>query len=166
MITYDITIISKNKQALTFFLLFLNKIKRPKINLVTNYAKQKFRIKKITTLKSPHVNKKAQNHFEYRLFSKKISISSYNEMKFLIILKKIKTKLFPEIKLKINFFSKKTKTNLLNPKNYYINSILRKKTKTQKFKSKNIKIKNIEPCQKTKNYLKVFDCYGELSLCT
>nr|QYJ09250.1 ribosomal protein S10 [Pleurosigma sp. mgcode 4] len=167
MITYDIKITSKNKQALTFFFLFLNKIKQPKINFLTNYEKQKTLIKKITILKSPHVNKKAQEQFEYRVFSKKISISSYNEMKFLIFLKKLKTKLFSEIKLKIKIFynnKEKTKNNLLNPKNYYINSIIRKNQVNQKLQSKNIKIQPIKPCYKTKKYLKILDCYGELNI--
>ena len=156
MITYDIIIISKNKQALIFFFLFLNKIKQPKINLLTNYSKQKTLIKKITTLKSPHVNKKSQSQLEYRVFSKKISVSSYNKIRFLIFLKKFKTKLFSEIKFKIKIFSKKTfhKNSLLNPKNYSINSIAIKK---------NTKIKNIKPCPKIKNYLKILDCYGELN---
>lgn len=165
MITYNITITSKNKQALTLFFLFLKKVKQPKINLLTNYSKQKTLIKKITVLKSPHVNKKAQKHLEYRIFSKKISISSHNEMKFLIFLKKLKTKLFPEIKLKIKILSnKKKKNSLLNPKNYYINSILLKKNITQTLKSKNIRIRNIQPCNKIKNYLKIMDCYGELNI--
>lgn len=167
MITYDITIISKSKQALNFYFLFLNKINQPKITLLTNYTKQKTLIKKIVTLKSPHVNKKAQKHFEYRIFSKKIRVSSYNEIKSLIFLKKLKTKLFPEIKFKIKILSnknKKTKNNFLNPKNYYINSIITRKNMTQTLNSQNIKIINIQPCYKIKNYLKILDCYGEFNM--
>lgn len=167
MITYDITISSKNKKALTFFFLFLNKINRPKINLLTNYSKQKTLIKKIVILKSPHVNKKAQKHFEYRTFSKKILVSSSNEIKLLIFLKKLKIKLFSEIKLKIKIIfskNKKIKNNFLNPINYYINSIRTKKSISQKNSSKNIEIKNIQPCYKIKNYLKILDCYGELNI--
>ena len=51
MIIYDVTITSKNKQALIFFFLFLNKIKKPKINLLFNYTKQKTLIKKISRSK-------------------------------------------------------------------------------------------------------------------
>lgn len=168
MITYDIKITSKNKQALTFYFLFFSKIKQPKINLLTNYKKQKTLVKKITILKSPHVNKKAQEQFEYKIFSKKISISSYNEMKFLIFLKKLKIKLFSEIKLKINMYynnKEKIKNNLLNPKNFYVNSVIKTISINQKLKSKNIKVKAIKPCYKIEKYLKVLDCYGELNAC-
>nr|YP_010233613.1 ribosomal protein S10 [Pleurosigma inscriptura]QSZ78230.1 ribosomal protein S10 [Pleurosigma inscriptura] len=114
-------------------------------------------MKKIVTLKSPHVNKKSQNQLEYRIFSKKISVSSYNEIKFLIFLKNLKTKLFSEIKFKIKILSNPIffkNNNLLNLKNYYINSIMMKK---------NAKMKKIKPCSKMKNYLKILDCYGELN---
>merc|ERR1711862_878562 len=97
-------IVAKNKQILIYFFLFF---------------------KKITVLKSPHVNKKAQKKFEHRIFSKKISILVFNDMKFLIFLKKLKTKLFPEIRLKIEVTcDKKTvfKTDLLNPSHFVINS--------------------------------------------
>lgn len=164
MITYSITIFSKNKQAIKFFLLFLTKIKQPKINILINYTQQKTFIKKFTILKSPHVNKKSQRHFEYRLFSKKILISSFSEIKILILLKNFKTKLFSEIKFKINFILKKkiSTNNILNPKNYFINSF-KKKFITKNF-TKKIQIKTIKPCNKTKNYLKVLDCYGELNM--
>ena len=167
MMICNITVISKNKQSLKFFFLFLNKIKQPKINLLNYYKKQKTVIKKIVTLKSPHVNKKAQKQFEYRIFSKKIIISSYNEIKFLILLKKLKTKIFPEIKFKIKLFfekKKKIKNNLLNPINYLINSLEINKKNFQKISSKNKIIKNIEPCYKTKKYLEILDCYGEINI--
>ena len=167
MMVYDITIISKNKQSLKFFFLFLNKINQPKINLLTNYKKQKTIIKKIVTLKSPHVNKKAQKQFEYRIFSKRIIISTYNEIKFLILLKKLKTKIFPEIKFKIKLFynkNKNIKNDLLNPINYFINSLEKNKNISQKLSSKNNKIKNIQPYYKIKKYLKIMDCYGEVNI--
>lgn len=156
MIKYNIIIWSKNNQSLKFFILFLNKINQPKINLSINYKKLKTLIKKISLLKSPHVNKKAQKHFEYRIFTKKINIYlCYNNIKFLIFLKKIKTQLFPEIKIKINFyFNNIFSKNLLNPKNYFINSINKNK----------INNKNIKSCLKIKNYLQILDCYGEFNL--
>lgn len=165
MLTYNITIFSKNKQSIKFFFLVLNKIYQPKIYLCTNYKKRKTLIKKITILKSPHVNKNAQSQYEYRIFSKKLIISSHNDLKLLILLKKIKTKIFPEIKIKIKFnFNKRKKNNLLNPKNYFINSITTKKNITQQLNFKNIKIKILKPCFKIKNYLKILDCYGELNI--
>ena len=100
MITYEITVTSKNKQTLNFLFLFLNKIKQPKVSLLKTFSKQKTLVKKITLLKSPHVNKKAQKQLESKIFSKKIYIFSYNETKLLILLKKLKLKIFPEIKIK------------------------------------------------------------------
>ena len=162
MLIYDITVFSKNKQALNFFFLFINNLNQPKINFLNNCKSKKTSIKKIIVLKSPHVNKKAQKHFEYRIFSKKITVLTYNEIKLLIFLKKLKTKLFPEIKLKIKVFSKnKSKKNLLNLNNYYLNSIVKKKYITTY--TLNSQVKSVQPCNKIKNYLKILDCYGEFN---
>ena len=163
MIKYRIKIFSKNKQSIKFFFLILNKINQPKFYLFTEYKKQKTLIKKIIILKSPHVNKKAQSHFEYRIFSKILTILSYDSIKFLIFLKKLKIKLFPEIKIKINYyFFNKYNNNLLNFKNYIINSIKFKKNIFQKLKYKKIKTKNTQLNSKSKIYLNILDCYGEL----
>lgn len=161
MVNLNIKIVSKNKQAVKFFFLFFNKINNPKFNLITNFKKQKTLIKKITTLKSPHVNKKAQKHFELRTFSKEILIDFFNEINFLVFLKILKITLFPEIKLKITIFLKKN-NSLLNLKKYSINYINYKKSINQKFNFK--KINNIKPCKKTKNYLKILDFCGELKI--
>lgn len=47
MITYEITVTSKNKQTLNFLFLFLNKIKQPKVSLLKTFSKQKTLVKKL-----------------------------------------------------------------------------------------------------------------------
>merc|ERR1712157_623560 len=109
-----------------YFFLFFKKITAPQFYYFTNYTTKEIEIKKITVLKSPHVNKKAQKKFEHRVFSKKISILVFDDMKFLIFLKKLKTKLFPEIKLKIEVTCNEkmiSKIDLLNPSCFAINSL-------------------------------------------
>ena len=81
----------------------------------------------ITVLKSPHVNKTAQEQFEYRLYSKKILINSFKPSIFLLVLKKIKSFSFPGISLKVigvcNKSNKLSKTlRLFAPRNLYLSN--------------------------------------------
>jgi len=160
MINYQLTITSKNPKAIKNFLLFFFQKKFYTVEIKFYKIKNKKKI--ITTLTSPHVNKKAQSQVEYRLFSVKIKIVS-NNTQHLITLKKIKAKLFPEIRLKIkiivnkqNYFSSQTKS--LNPKNYTIN-------KLNQLKLKKINLPNLQTnSEEILTYLKIFDCYGELNL--
>lgn len=137
---------------------------KKKVNGLLSYSHQKQKRKVFTTLKSPHVNKTAQEQIEYRLFSKRINIFSFQILKFLILIKKIKMKLCPDIEIQIKFvlnnkIIKKTKLVSLNPDNYKINSFFSFKEKDndsiyliQKFNKKRVL-----------PYLKLFDIYGELS---
>lgn len=139
-------------------------IQKKKVNGLLSYSQQKQKRKVFTTLKSPHVNKTAQEHIEYRLFSKRINLFSFQILKFLVLVKKIQMKLCPDIEIQIKFvlnnkITKKTKLVSLNPDNYKINSFffLKKKdidliNKVQKFNETQIL-----------SYLKLFDLYGELS---
>jgi hypothetical protein len=107
-----------------------------------NYFQQQQQQKVFTTLKSPHVNKTAQEQIEYRLFSKQINIFSFQILKFLILIKQIQTKICPDIEIQIKFVLNnkiipKTKMISLNPDNYKI--------------------------KQTIFYLKLFDMYGELN---
>ena len=139
-------------------------IRKRKVNGLLNYSQQKQKRKVFTTLKSPHVNKTAQEHLEYRLFSKRINIFSFQILKFLVLMKKIQMKLCPDIKIQIKFvlnnkIIKKTKLVSLNPNNYKINSLFF-------YKEKDIdSINRVQKFNKTQilSYLKLFDLYGELS---
>jgi hypothetical protein len=123
---------------------------KKKKNGFFNYFQQKQKQKIFTTLKSPHVNKTAQEQIEYRLFSKKINIFSFQILKFLILIKQIQTKICPDLEIQIKFVLNnkiipKTKLILLNPDNYKILKRLFLKKKKNIF------------------YLKLFDMYGELN---
>ena len=137
--------------------------KRLKLNGFLNYLQQKQNRKFFTTLKSPHVNKTAQEQVEYREFAKQITVFSFQILKFLILLKKIHKSLFPDVEIKIKFILKnktikKTKLVAINPDNYKIKSFLSGNKK-----------KNINNTSKQKQmiaYLKLFDIYGELNFKT
>ena len=157
MIIYQVTVTSKNLKALKLF--FLLCCQNKNFNLETTFYKKKTRKKKLTVLRSPHVYKKAQSQFEYKLFSSKIKISSQNSSQSLVFLKKLKSKLFPEIKLhteiifnKKNYFQLQTK--VLNPKKFSINN----------FNNYTINSKKNTLNKKTLNYIKIFDCFGEIFL--
>lgn len=86
----------------------------------------KFNIKKVkyypllkkrtlfSLLKSPHVNKTAQEQFEFKYSHRKIVIFSNNFLKILIIFKKYYSNIFSDLKIKLLFSS--TETYFLNNK--------------------------------------------------
>jgi len=86
---YKLTIISKNKKsAENCFLFFSNNMNELNVNIVKKYLKKKKKKNLLTILKSPHVNKTAQEQFESKLFSKQLNIYSSRNFKFLLVLKK------------------------------------------------------------------------------
>jgi ribosomal protein S10 len=172
-----IKIYSKDKNSLKHFILLLQKINNKWKNLSFVLKNIKKRRKKITVLKSPHVNKKAQTQFQAITYSTLIKYSSLETKKNYILFKKIKNHLFPDIKIKIEqtVLSKNTKTLVKNqflPKKiyYYNNS-----TDTKNFKDKQKQKKRLlnwntqsetakRLLQKTLQYLKVLDSYGNIGL--
>ena len=67
----NLSITSKNMNSLKLFLKFFNKslkFKKFKIVLLQTHFISKKKRKKFTVLKSPHVNKKAGEKFEYFLY--------------------------------------------------------------------------------------------------
>jgi len=136
------------------------------VNGFLSYSQQRQKRKVFTTLKSPHVNKTAQEQIEYRLFSKRINIFSFQILKFLVLIKKIQMKLCSDVEIQINFILnnrivKKTKLASLNPDNYKTNFFL--------FYKKNNSRSNVHQNLHRKqllSYLKLLDVYGELSFKT
>ena len=131
----------KDEKILKKFIKFFFKIKSLPI-FVKPFPKSKKR-KFVTVLKSPHVNKTAQEQFEYCLFRKQLTLFSYKSFLLLILLKYLKFRLFPDLKFKIILFSNSTKlyknvTNIINPNNFNSSFLL--------------------------NYLKIFDLHGEILL--
>src|SRR6476620_2101567 len=134
---YQLTIISKNKKsAENGFLFFLKNSSELNLNIIKKYFQKKKKKNVLTILKSPHVNKSAQEQFESKFFSKQLSIYSSKNFQFLLFLKKIKTYLFPDVKIKIKFIlnknlSEKIGANILNPSNFKLNVL--KKIKLKKY---------------------------------
>jgi ribosomal protein S10 len=171
LLNYYITIISKNKISIKIFFKVLNKVLQNFKN-VKKCLKKKRKIKILTILKSPHVNKNAQEQFETRFYFSQINVRySPKNLQFLIFLKKLKNYVFSDIKIKIEFLInkslvKKTQTKLLNPNNFnlqFFNKKIKnssiKKSKDQKYNNcfkKNNRFKQIQ------YLLKIFDTYGNL----
>lgn len=168
MIQYHFIIISKNKYSIKNFFIFFN-YTLISFNIIKKYLKKIQKKKILTILKSPHVNKTAQEQFETKQFVSQITISySPKNLQILIFLKKIKIYLFPDIKIKIKFtvdksFIKKTQSKILNPDNYkldFFNKQLKKNTKH--YKNKHFSIKKKYILKQIEYFLKIFDIYGNL----
>jgi len=157
----------KDKRILKKFLCFFTKIKSLPIFLksFSKHEKRKF----VTVLKSPHVNKTAQEQFEYRLYSKHFLIHSFKPLTFFLLLKKVKTLSFPGLKLEVKGFLGKNKLHkhilkVFNPDNIILKSLnfldlKKKKLKKTRYK----KTCGLEPIS-SKQYLQLFDLYGEICL--
>lgn len=148
---------SKNIKSLKNFLFVLNKIKNNNtlnIKLFLNNVKKPKKITKFTVLKSPHVNKTAQEQFEFNFYFRKINLYSFQIFKFLVILKQINCMLFPDVKIKINFYFY----------NYHLQSKIFKKLNINKFLlNKNLHSNNtIKNKLFTKYYFNLLDFYGEI----
>ena len=158
----NLKIFSKNKISLVTFKKLISKISaNPSLNF--NFSiKNLQQVKKrriFTVLKSPHVNKVAQEQFQYCLMSKKMRFYTLQFLKLVLLIKKLQTRIFPDIKIKTcflvqNYNLKKFKNQILNPKWY--------KLKTFKKQARyNRKITN-----PISLYLKLFDFYGGLAFKT
>lgn len=171
---YQLTIISKNKKsAENCFLFFQNNTSELNLNIIQKYFQKKRKKNILTILKSPHVNKSAQEQFESKLFSKQLSIYSPKNFQFLLFLKKIKTYLFPDVKIKIKFvlnknLSEKKEINILNPSNFRLNVL--KNVKFKKYiqnngkesKKKQYNVNKKFNLKNMQHLLKIFDMYSEL----
>ena len=147
----NLKIYYKNKISLNKFLDFIKKLKFPikTVKTVSKFSKKKF----LTVLKSPHVNKSAQEQFEFRIYSKQLSIWSPQSNLLMLILKKAIKTSFPGIKIKIDFLS-------INENKFILNSLNPKNLNVCFF---NTRIKNrIKLNKKINSYLVLNDCYGEL----
>ena len=93
----QLNIRSTNKK-INIYLIFLLSILK-KLNIKYKYIKIPLLSKKITLLKSPHVNKKAREQFELKIFKQTIIIYSHLKLKILkfLILNKPK---FIKLKLR------------------------------------------------------------------
>ena len=135
-------------------------------NVVKNYYQKKSKKHFLTILKSPHVNKSAQEQFDYHTFSKQLTVGCPNKHEQIYFLKKIKDNLFSDTHIKIKCSSnKKAKRNaqlqVFNPNNFKLNiNNLNKsqQTRTSQTKENFSKQNN----KKIKLFLQTLDIYGEL----
>ena len=172
MKTFNVTITSKNKNSISDFLLFFNENKLCNLNVIKKYFQKKMGRGKLTILKSPHVNKKAQEQFESRLFKKQLTIQTTKNLKYLIFLKKLNYDLFPDINIRLKYIINKKDIfklglKIFNP-NYF------KMNKNYNLKDNNFNLQRLNQLKKktfllkfllvkkANHILKVFDLYGEL----
>lgn len=154
---FYVEICSKSKISLKQFLEFILRIQSPNL-VISSFPKQKIK-KFVTVLKSPHVNKTAQEQFEFRVHTKKLRIKSFQFLKLFSILKMVKNLSFPGINLKIkSVFQKKKEikyiSTSMNPKNVnlaFFESTLDNTVSTTRF-------------WKIKKYINILDSYGECSV--
>lgn len=161
MKSYNLTFLSKNKNSLNNFFLFFKNTPVLHFNILKKFFNKKKKIKKLTILKSPHVNKTAQEQFEIRIFSRQLNVYSLKSLKYLVFFKKIKNNSLSDIFVKIDFFlDKKNENNLklkiINPNNFKIHNNFYRKSSTGK--QNNLHFKKI------RSFIKVFDIYGELKI--
>jgi len=143
MITiFNVTIRSKNKVSINHFFWFFKKYLIFSSNSINKYYQKKISIKRITLLKSPHVNKKAQEQFETIIFKKHFKILIKKNSKLLLFLKKISYNAYSDINIKIkellnssNFFVKK-KLKIISLNNFKVNMYCNIFVKAKNFRFK------------------------------
>jgi ribosomal protein S10 len=171
MTKYKIKLYSKNKQSLKRFSKLFKKpgVKLQNRRLVLSNLKRKR--KRVTVLKSPHVNKKAQEQFQSVTYNTIIKCLSWEIKKNVLLLKKIKNCLFPDIRIKIEKFLSSNETQFFkstrySPKKtfYYDTELFSfKRQKEKKLFTSNRHVKNEKLLKKTLLYLKLLDNYGHLN---
>ena len=145
---------SKDNKVLEKFIQFLLKLETSP-TILKHFAKQKKR-KFVTILKSPHVNKTAQEQFEFRYYRKQFLINSLKPLTYFLTLKKIKNMSFPGIKLEVKGLFSKSEKNKIFLKIANPNNVISQ----NKY---NLKVDEQLKIFQTK-YIQLFDCYGEICL--
>lgn len=106
---------SKNVKSLKRFLSIFNKFcviyDSESMKLISNK-----KIKKVlfSVLKSPHVNKSAQEQFEFKLYNTRLIIYSKNFLKTLLCLKFLSKKFFSDIQFKVSVTVKQKQVHNVN----------------------------------------------------
>ena len=169
---YHLIVSSRNKKSIINFEQFFFKVIKFNFNILNRFLRKKKRRKVFTILKSPHVNKIAQEQFEYKTYSQKYIIYFSNSSQFLLFFKKLKKHLFPDLEFKLNIFLHKkidelSIFKLFNTKKYKLNIIDKinlSQNLTIEKKKKKFNESNIDLLIKTKKILKNVDVYGDLLL--
>jgi ribosomal protein S10 len=119
------------------------------LNIIKKCQKNTKKKQLLTILKSPHVNKTAQEQFEFKISSSQFLIKpTTKSLKFLLFFKKTVSKLFPDSKIVIKLVSNKK----IKSQNY-----------KETFNFNNFKTNNlISLKKKILTKLKLLDTCGEL----
>ena len=173
MKTFSIIISSKNKTATNDFILFFIKYLIFSSNNIQNYFKNKTKRKRVTILKSPHVNKKSQEQFETKIFKSHLKVQVQKKLKNGVFLKKLIHNTFSNVSIKLkqvlaNRNTLKFNLNIFNTNNFKIGVKIQTKNKTENFKLNKklnvLKKKTVSKYVITKKTTKLFDVldlYGE-----
>ena len=109
-----LTIKSKNNKSIFHLLNTINKfLKNKKLMIESKILKTK----RFSVLKSPHVNKTAQEQFSINTFSIYIKIGSSDILKFLIFLKTIENNFCSDVFIKTKFNIKNQNIKILKSNN-------------------------------------------------
>ena len=103
-----IDIYSKNKHSLQLFcecFLAKNLAEKFRFNTIKVSAAKKIKIKKFTILKSPHVNKTAQEQFEHRVYKRQVRCFVPQFPLFMMFFKKLRFHFLSDINCKIKIIS-------------------------------------------------------------
>ena len=158
----SISIQSKSLKSIKMFLKFFDKSCKD-LNLIVfmGILNKLTNRKIITVLKSPHVNKTAQEQFESFVYRVQINIFSYKYWLLLVFIKHLKsTTLFSDVYFKIrvklnNSSYHKRVIDHLNPNNFYLINYYELGRNDLDLKCLFLNIPY---------YLMLFDIYGELNL--
>ena len=167
---YCLTVSSKNEKSLKKFLSFFFKYSKTKFDIIQKSITIPGNTKTFTLLKSPHVNKIAQEHFEFRIFSKQILLKSFYVNKNFMFMKKTLNKLFQDVLVNlelITYTKMKDKSLFLifYPENFKLpkNRSFKKNIKRNKQK---IVSKNCDSLKalfiKLSNFLDLTSVFGEV----
>lgn len=96
---YTIILTSTSQKSLDIYIRYFE-IMFKKLNIQNSTFSLPTTKKKITLLKSPHVYKKAKEHFEMRTYRKKVIFDSFNNLSMLKVLLSNKPK---SVKLKLHY---------------------------------------------------------------
>jgi ribosomal protein S10 len=166
---YCLKISSKNEKSLNIFLAFISKHFKTKFNIIKKSISAQNKTKILTILKSPHVNKTAQEQFEFRTFSKQILIKSAYLEKNIIFLKRVLNRSFHDISIALKFVANleapyKNQRLVFYPDNfrlvssYFFNTNLKRNKQKIAFK-KNIVKKNL--LLNLTQFLTIISVFGE-----
>lgn len=161
MKTYHITLFSQNKTSLNNAFLFF--LANPETSSIQKYFQKKKQNKIITLLKSPHVNKTAQEQFVNTTYSKQLSRYDYKGKKTFFFLKLVKNNLFADLKIKVKLSlnvkkEKKCYLVVLNPNNFKLKHL------SKNFSSQLKKCESFLLNKNVNKTLNLFEIFGGLAL--